>query len=202
MKHFTALILIFMILLPIAGCGSAGDIQNIPHTSPVVFEDTDAVRPTDETDKNDSKATNAPGREAVNIYFHTMEDYKIIKRYQELHPDLPYKITFYNFAAIDYNYYAVIDKRLTEGGKDMPDIYFVESTYVEKYARGDMSHYAAPYRDLGIDVDTLLKEADIYQHVIDMGSKRRRPGSCLRLPGNRRSFHLSPLHRKVGLGNG
>jgi len=33
-----------------------------------------------------------------------------------------------------------------------------------------MSHYAAPYRDLGIDVDTLLKEADIYQHVIDMGS--------------------------------
>jgi len=29
-----------------------------------------------------------------------------------------------------------------------------------------MAKYAAPYKDLGIDVDTLLKEADIYQYVV------------------------------------
>jgi len=61
---------------------------------------------------------------------------------------------------VDTSYYGALDKAFAAGGEDMLDICMVNSGYVEKYARGAMARYAAPYGDLGIDVDTLLKESD------------------------------------------
>lgn len=47
MKHFAALLAISLILLPIAGCSSAGDPLNSPDTSAAIPEDTAAVPPAD-----------------------------------------------------------------------------------------------------------------------------------------------------------
>jgi len=167
MKHITVLLAISLILLPIAGCGSANERLNSPDISPA-SENTATVQPADETDENVSQTPDTRGKRAINAYF--FDDYEIIYRYQELHPDFPYRIMIYSFSTTDGNYYVALDEGLREGGKYIPDIYAVESSYVEKYARGDMAQYAVPYRDLGIDVDTLIKEADIYQYVIDMGT--------------------------------
>lgn len=52
MKHIAALLAISLILLPIAGCCSAGDIRNSPDTSAAIPEDMAAMQPMDETDKN------------------------------------------------------------------------------------------------------------------------------------------------------
>lgn len=49
-------------------------------------------------------------------------------------------------------------------------MYFVEAEYVKKFTEGDAAHYAASYDELGIDVDDLLKKADIPRYVIDLGT--------------------------------
>lgn len=174
MKHFAAMLAIFLILFPIAGCGSAGDTGNSPdagpETSPAASEYTAVPQPADETDKNISAATDTRGKRAINFYCPTIEESQIIEMYQELHPDFPYKIAIHHFGNVDTSYYGALDKAFAAGGEDMLDICMVNSGYVEKYARGAMARYAAPYGDLGIDVDTLLKESDIYQYVIDMGT--------------------------------
>lgn len=68
------------------------------------------------------------------------------------------------------SYTVALDESLTAGRDDAPDIYVVESADIRKYAAGDMARYAAPYKDLGLDMDTLVKEADIARYVLDMGT--------------------------------
>ncbi len=70
------------------------------------------------------------------------------------------------------SYTVALDESLTAGRDDAPDIYVVESADIRKYAAGDMARYAAPYKDLGLDMDTLVKEADIARYVLDMGPIR------------------------------
>jgi len=96
MKHFAAMLAIFLILFPIAGCGSAGDTGNSPdagpETSPAASEYTAVPQPADETDKNIPAATDTRGKRAINFYCPTIEESQIIEMYQELHPDFPYNI--------------------------------------------------------------------------------------------------------------
>lgn len=40
-----------------------------------------------------------------------------------------------------------------------------------KYTQGEAAKYAAPYQDLGIDVGNLLKEAEIAQYTVDIGTR-------------------------------
>jgi len=91
-----------------------------------------------------------------------------MERYKELHPEFSFEIHVLDTA--DGSYHAALDAALASGGEVMPDIYTTESSFAKKYIDGTMALYAAPYKDLGIDVDTLLKEADIYQYAIDMGT--------------------------------
>jgi hypothetical protein len=63
-----------------------------------------------------------------------------------------------------------LDQALVSGGADAPDIYCAESAFVLKYTQGDAAQFAAPYKDLGIEVDKLLDEADIAQYTVDIGT--------------------------------
>ena len=65
-------------------------------------------------------------------------------------------ITSYTFA---------LDQALALGGANAPDIYFAEATFLYKYTQGDASIFAESYKNLGIDVDAMLEEAEIAPYI-------------------------------------
>lgn len=57
------------------------------------------------------------------------------------------------------------------GGADAPDLYCAEAAFILKYAQGDAAKFAAPYADLGIDIDADIAAADIAQYSVDIGTR-------------------------------
>ena len=94
----------------------------------------------------------------------------MVDHYLKDHPDFPYKVSSTIIATTDGAYQPALDQALQAGGDDQPDMYCAESAFVLKYTKGDMQDYAMPYKDLGIDVDKALKDADIAQYTIDIGT--------------------------------
>lgn len=107
----------------------------------------------------------------INLYTFTDEVPKMLARYLELNPDFGYTINSTIIATTDGLYQPALDQALAAGGADAPDMYCAESAFVLKYTQGDMSSYAAPYADLGIDVAGETKAADIAQYTIDIGTR-------------------------------
>jgi len=106
----------------------------------------------------------------INLWSFTDEVPKMIDKYKELHPDFKYEIKTTIIATTDGAYQPALDQALAAGGAGAPDLYTAESAFVLKYTKGDMASYAASYKSLGIDVDKKLKEADIAQYTVDIGS--------------------------------
>ncbi len=165
MKGSIGLYLTCLILVSITftGCNTVSHTLNNPSITP--------APPADSTSNNVETIRETPRDNVINIFSQTDELPRLIERYQELHPDFPYKIQMFNFSTADMDFHAVLDQYLA-GGEDIPDIYCVESYHVPKYSRGDSSKYATPYKELGIDLDNLINEADIAQYVIDMGTNQ------------------------------
>ena len=155
----TCLLLISMIL---TGCSTVIDTTNSPSIAP--------TKSADDTNNNVATVTDAPTDKVINVFSATDELPNMVMKYKELHPDFPYEIKMFTFATIDGDFHAILDEFLAKGGVDTPDIYCIESSNVMKYSKGNAAKYAAPYKDTGIDVDKLVKEADIAQYVIDMGT--------------------------------
>lgn len=118
----------------------------------------------------ESKVTNDPNVKVLNLWSFTDEVPKMLNKYKELHPDFPYEIKTTIIATTDGAYQPALDQALAAGGDKAPDIYCAESAFVLKYTQGDASKYAAAYNDLGIDADKLLKDADIAQYTVDIGT--------------------------------
>ena len=114
----------------------------------------------------------APGSKVINLWSFTDEVPKMLTKYKELHPDFNYEVKTTIIATTDGAYQPALDQALMGGGSNAPDIYCVESAFVLKYTQGDAAQYAAPYKDLGINVDKLLKEADIAQYTVDIGTNK------------------------------
>ncbi len=155
MKRFIALVLTCLLLatMGFAGCGTKND---------AVDKGKDTVVNTDVKDDENVKV--------INVWSFTDEVPKMLEKYKELHPDFPYEIKTTIIATTEGQYQPALDLALSGGGADAPDIFCAESAFVLKYTQGDASQYAATYKDLGIDVDKLLKEADIAQYTVDIGS--------------------------------
>ena len=122
------------------------------------------------TDSTAAPATSTD-KPAINVYSFTDEVPKMIDRYLELHPDFPYTVNSTIIATTDGLYEPALDQALMAGGKDAPDLFCAEAAFVLKYTQGDMSSYAATYKDLGIDVDAELTAADIAQYSIEIGTR-------------------------------
>ncbi len=174
MRRFAVLFLsiLFLVSAIMAGCGTASDVPSSPDIAPPASDDSGDT-PTgssDNVNKDPEIITDPPDDKVINVFCASDEVYRIIMRYKELNPDFPYEIKPYRFATADGDFYVALDESLAAGGSQIPDIYCAESGHVMKYTHGDMARYAMPYRDLGIDVDNLVKEADIPRYVIDMGT--------------------------------
>ncbi len=164
MKRLAGLFLTYLILvfITLTGCSTVSDTPN--HSS------IDPTKSVEEVNNNVVTITNAPSDKVINVFSATDEAPNMVMRYKELHPEFSYEIKPFTFPTIDGDFNAILDEFLANGGIDTPDIYCIESSKVMKYSRGNAAKYAAPYKALGIDVDNLVKEADIAPYVIDMGT--------------------------------
>ena len=106
----------------------------------------------------------------INLWAFTDEVPNMIKKYKELHPDFDYDVKCTIIATTDGAYQPALDQALAAGGDSAPDMYCAESEFVLKYTQGDASQYAAAYDDLGIDTAKEIKDADIAQYSVDIGT--------------------------------
>ena len=106
----------------------------------------------------------------INLWAFTDEVPNMIKKYKELHPDFDYDVKCTIIATTDGAYQPALDQALAAGGDSAPDMYCAESAFVLKYTQGDASQYAAAYDDLGIDTAKEIKDADIAQYSVDIGT--------------------------------
>ncbi|MDR2194276.1 MAG: extracellular solute-binding protein [Treponema sp.] len=112
-------------------------------------------------------------KQVINLWSFTDEVPNMLDKYRELHPDFDqqYEVKTTIIATTDGAYQPALDAALAGGGGGAPDIYTAEAAFVLKYTQGDASQYAAPYASLGIDVARLVKEANIAQYTIDIGTR-------------------------------
>ena len=107
----------------------------------------------------------------INVYAFTDEVPTMLQHYLDTHPDFNYTLNVTIIATTDGLYQPALDQALSAGGADAPDIYCAESAFVLKYTQGDMASYAAAYDDLGINTAEAIKEADIAQYTVDIGTR-------------------------------
>ncbi|GHV28697.1 hypothetical protein AGMMS4952_13050 [Spirochaetia bacterium] len=121
--------------------------------------------------KSDAGASG--GKQVINLWSFTDEVPRMLDKYRELHPDFDqkYQIKTTIIATTDGAYQPALDAALSGGGSGAPDIYTAEAAFVLKYSQGDAAPFAATYASLGIDVPAALREADIAQYTVDIGSR-------------------------------
>ena len=153
MKKLIALLLVLAMALSLAACGgSSAPKADAPAAEPVVSES---------------------GKTVLNVWAFTDEVPNMINRYLELNPDFAekYEIKTTIIATTDGQYQPALDQALAAGGADAPDLYCAEAAFILKYSQGAAAKYAAPYTDLGIDLDADLKAADIAQYSVEIGTR-------------------------------
>lgn len=113
------------------------------------------------------------GKTTLNLYAFTDEVPKMVDKFLELNPEFAakYDVVSTIIATTDGLYQPALDAALAAGGADAPDFYCAESAFVLKYTQGDAAGYAAPYADLGIDIDKAISDAQIAQYSVDIGTR-------------------------------
>ncbi len=116
--------------------------------------------------------TAAAEKTVINLWTFTDEVPKMVEKFMELHPDFAemYEVVPTIVATTNGEYQPALDAALVGGGDDAPDMYTAESAFVLKYTQGDAYAFAAPYKDLGIDVDAELATADIAKYTVEIGT--------------------------------
>ncbi len=112
-------------------------------------------------------AASKKGPVTLNVWSFTDEVPGMIEKYIATHPDCGFDQKVTIIATTNGEYEPALIRALQNGDVD---IYAAESAFVLKYTKGDMSDYAAAYKDLGIKIDKAVKEAEIAQYTIDIGS--------------------------------
>lgn len=113
------------------------------------------------------------GPETINLWSFTDEVPKMVRQYVKQNPDFGEKYTVEcTIIATDGGaYQTALDNALVAGGDSAPDIYSAEAAFVLKYTQSDMAKFASTYKDLGIDVNAKIKEADIAKYSVDIGTR-------------------------------
>jgi hypothetical protein len=152
----------------------AGCTTTPPATTEAPADTTAAATEPVEQGQGTTAAAASAGQGAtkLNLWAFTEEVPSMMTLFMELNPDFAsqYTINKTVIATTDGAYQPALDQALAGGGSDAPDMYAVEAAFVIKYTKGEASQYAAPYADLGIDVDNLIKSADIAQYSVDIGT--------------------------------
>lgn len=118
----------------------------------------------------------------LNVYTTDRNLHKIIDVYAQKHWDFTYKLNVYDDVWV-YGPNDVADlagKALVNSNGREVDIYCLPAAYAPKFIKGEYSSFACTYRELGIDVDTALRKADIPECIVEDGSNP--DGELIALP--------------------
>ncbi len=175
MKHKFAFPFLCLILLTIAltGCrAKESDSLNLPTEAPKeISSDTVGTEAAGTVEKEATETEPASDPKVIHVWNSYGNDIPFaITKFKELHPDFGYDIKISEYSNSDIGYYNILDPALGNGEADTPDIYVALAPSAAKYIKGEMSPYAAPYEDLGMDVNTLLQEASIADYMVDFGT--------------------------------
>lgn len=171
MKRFILLwIGLFVLIIGLTGCNllkeSSGESPTVTPTDNKPVEDSNLTK----NDKDSDNIEVTPVKKVINIWSNSEDMPRILDKFIELHPDFGYDFNLTELAASDVDYPEVLAQTLAAGGPDVPDIYSVEAPFVMKYTQGEACQYAADYKALGIDVDTLLTETSVPEYFLDIGT--------------------------------
>ena len=158
-KILATLLSVAMVATLVSGCGSSTEAPATASNDGATTETAGEAAPAESGDN------------VINLWSFTDEIPGMVEKFLEANPDFGYTVNTTIIATTDGAYQPALDQALAAGGKDAPDIYAAEAAFVLKYAQGDASGYAAAYEDLGIDVANELKEADIAQYTVDIGTR-------------------------------
>ncbi len=143
------------------------------YTEPT-YTDYNWYETSEETTTTDKQVmTFGTGPETINLWSFTDEIPKMADQYVKQNPEFGEKYTVEcTIIATDGGaYQTALDNALVAGGDSAPDIYSAEAAFVLKYTQGDMAGFASTYKDLGIDVNAKIKEADIAKYSVDIGTR-------------------------------
>ena len=157
-----------MVASLLAGCNNNAAPAEAPATEEAAPAE-DAEETTEEAAPAEDTAA-ATGDNVINLYAFTDEVPKMVDKFLETHPDFGYTVNSTIVATTDGAYQPALDQALAAGGAEAPDMYCAEAAFVLKYTQGDAAQYAAPYDELGIDVENEIKAADIAQYSVDIGT--------------------------------
>jgi len=105
----------------------------------------------------------------INLWAFTDEVPGMVEKYlKDNNPDVKLNTTI--IATTDGAYQPALNEALKNGEVD---IYAAEAAFILKYSKGDMSEFAAPYKDFGIKIDKAIKDADIASYTVDIGSNEK-----------------------------
>ena len=167
MKRFIAALLCLAMII---GCLTACSSEEKKDETTTTAGDT---AKTDDSASAGTVTTPAPDeKKVINLWSFTDEIPKMVDRYKELNPSFDYEIKTTIIATTDGAYQPALDAALAAGGDDAPDMYAAEAAFILKYSQGDAAGYAAAYKDLGIDVDKMIADANISGYSVAIG---RRP---------------------------
>ena len=147
----------------LAGCGKSDEKEST--TATPATEDNATG-----TDGDTTEAAPSGETVTINLWSFTDEIPNMVQKYIDTHPDCGFTVNPTIIATTDGAYQPALDQALMGGGADAPDLYAAEAAFVLKYTQGEAAQYAMPYADLGIDIDAKIKEADIAQYSVDIGT--------------------------------
>ena len=169
-RILATLLCVAMLAATIVGCG---DNSSNSGDSGQSSSGTEAPAAGDSGSSSNADAGSDSGSSeggVINVYAFTDEVPTMLQKYLDMHPEFNYTLNTTIIATTDGAYQPALDQALAAGGADAPDLYCAEAAFVLKYTQGDASNFAAPYADLGIDIDAKLKEANIAQYSVDIGT--------------------------------
>ena len=174
MKKVIASLLSVAMIAAMAGCNqnttpttTAGGETKPAESKPA---ETTAAGGETTTTETTVKESYGEGSIHINMWSFTNEVPNMAKKYISLNPDFgkKYTIDVTIIATTNGTYQPALDAALKNGEVDM---YAAEAAFILKYAQGDAAQFAAAYKDLGIDVDKAVKDAEIAQYTVDIGTR-------------------------------
>ena len=162
MKKALSLLAALSLMASFTACGT-----DKPADTPASTPDASSEA-TPESSEESSVAPSGDKRE-LKVWAFTTEVPGMVTKYMELNPDFAaqYEMKESVIATTDGAYQPALDAALAG---DEVDMYAAEAAFILKYSQGEAAKYAAPYEDLGIDVDAKIKEAEIAQYTVDIGT--------------------------------
>ena len=153
----------------LAGCGAAPAAPAAAPAEEAKEEAAEEAPAAEAEEKTEEAAAPAAGG-TINLWSFTDEVPGMVDKYIAEHPDFGFDVNTTIIATTEGAYQPALDQALQAGGAEAPDMYCAEAAFVLKYSQGDMSDFAMPYKDLGIDIDKAIADADIAQYSVDIGT--------------------------------